>query len=74
MMNKRPINEILAIVVERKPSLVDTYTYKETMDVLARRSECITYAEKMQVRDNLRILCILADLSYERLVMKVCRK
>lgn len=73
-MNKRPINEILAIVVERKPSLVETYTYKETMDVLARRSECITYAEKMQVRDNLRILCILAGLSYERLVMKVCRK
>lgn len=73
-MNKRPINEILAIVVERKPSLVNTYTYKETMDVLARRSECITYAEKIQVRDNLRILCILAGLSYERLVMKVCRK
>lgn len=73
-MNKRPINEILAIVVERKPSLVETYPYKETMDVLARRSECITYAEKMQVRDNLRILCILAGLSYERLVMKVCRK
>ena len=73
-MNKRPINEILAIVVERKPSLVETCTYKETMDVLARRSECITYAEKMQVRDNLRILCILAGLSYERLVMKVCRK
>lgn len=72
-MNKRPINEILTIIIERKPSLAETYTYKETMDVLARRSECITYAEKMMVRDNLRMLCILAGLSYERLVMKVCR-
>lgn len=73
-MNKRPINEILTIIIERNPSLAETYTYKETMDVLARRSECITYAEKMLVRDNLRTLSILAGLSYERLVMKVCRK
>ena len=73
-MNKRPINEILTIIIERKPSLTGTCIYKETMDVLARRSECITYAEKMQVRDNLRTLSILAGLSYERLIMKVCRK
>ena len=73
-MNKRPINEILTIIIERKPSLAETYTYKETMDVLARRSECITYAEKMLVRDNLRTLRTLAGLSYERLVMTVCRK
>lgn len=72
-MNKRPINTILGIIVERKPSIKETCTYKDTMDILAKRNECITYAEKMMVRDNLRILCILAGLSYERLVMKVCR-
>lgn len=72
-MNKRPINTILDIIVERKPSITETYTYKETMDVLAKRSKCITYAEKMMVRDNLRTMCILTGLSYERLVMKVCR-
>lgn len=72
-MNKRPINTILDIIVERKPSITETYTYRETMDVLAKRSECITYAEKMMVRDNLRTMCILTGLSYERLVMKVCR-
>ena len=73
-MNKRPVNEILTIIIERKPSLTETYIYKETMDVLARKTECITYAEQMQVRDNLRTLSILAGLSYERLIMKVCRK
>ena len=72
-MNKRPINTILDIITERKPSIKETYTYRETMDVLAKRSECITYAEKMMVRDNLRMLCIFAGLSYERLIMKVCR-
>lgn len=72
-MNKRPINKILDIIVERKPSIKETYTYQETMDVLAKRNDCITYAEKMMVRDNLRMLCVLAGLSYERLVMKVCR-
>ena len=72
-MNKRPINTILDIIVERKPSIKETYTYKETMDVLAKRNECITYAEKIMVRDNLRMLCVLTGLSYERLVMKVCR-
>lgn len=72
-MNKRPINTILDIITERKPSIKETCTYQETMDVLAKRSECITYAEKMMVRDNLRSLCVVAGLSYERLIMKVCK-
>ena len=73
-MNKRPIYQILDILVERKPSIKETRTYRETMDVLSHRVETITYAEKMMVRDNLRIMCVLCGLSYERLVMKVCRK
>ena len=72
-MNKRPINTILDIIVERKPTIKETCTYKETMDILAKRNECITYAEKMKVRDNLRSLCVVAGLSYERLIMKVCK-
>lgn len=73
-MNKRPINIILGIIVEREPSIKETCTYQETMDVLAKRSECITHTEKMMVRDNLRMLCILAGLSYERLLMRVCKE
>lgn len=72
-MNKRPINKILDIITERKPSITETCIYQETMDVLAKSNESITYAEKMMVRNNLRTLCIIAGLSYERLVMKVCR-
>lgn len=72
-MNKRPINTILDIIVERKPSIKETCTYQETMDVLSKDNKSITYAEKIMVRDNLRALCILAGLSYERLILKVCR-
>ena len=72
-MNKRPISAILDISTVSEPATNEIYTYQETMDVLAKRSECVTYAEKMMVRDNLRMLCVLAGLSYERLIMKVCR-
>ena len=72
-MNKRPINTILDIIVERKPTIKETCTYKETMSILTKGNESITYAEKMMVRDNLRSLCVVAGLSYERLIMKVCR-
>lgn len=72
-MNKRPINTILDIIVERKPSIKETCIYQETMSVLSKDNKNITYAEKTMVRDNLRTLCILAGLSYERLILKVCR-
>ena len=72
-MNKRPINKMLATVVERKPSVQASHQYKYIIIVLNKDNKDITYAEKMMVRDNLRMLCILAGLSYERLVMKVCR-
>lgn len=72
-MNKRPINKMLATVVERKPEMQASHQYKYIMMVLAKDNKDITYAEKMMVRDNLRVLCTAAGLSYERLVMKVCR-
>jgi hypothetical protein len=72
-MNKRPINKMLAIVVERKPSVQASHQYKYIMMVLDKDSKDITYAEKLMVRDNLRSLCVVAGLSYERLIMKVCK-
>ena len=72
-MNKRPINKMLEIVVERKPSVQASHQYKYIMMVLSKDSKDITYAEKLMVRDNLRSLCVVAGLSYERLIMKVCK-
>ena len=72
-MDKRPINKMLAIVVERKPSVQTSHQYKHIMMVLDKDSKDITYAEKLMVRDNLRSLCVVAGLSYERLIMKVCK-
>ena len=72
-MNKRPINKMLAIVVERKPSVQASHQYKYIMLVLSKNNEDISYAEKLMVRDNLRVLCTVAGLSYERLLMRVCK-
>ena len=73
-MNKRPINKILATVVERKPEAQASHQYKYIMLVLSKDNKDIAYAEKMMVRDNLRILCTVAGLSYERLLMRVCQE
>ena len=72
-MNKRPINKILATIVERKPSVQASHQYKYIMMVLDKDSKDITYAEKLYVKENLRSLCAVAGLSYERLIMKVCK-
>ena len=72
-MNKRPINKMLATVVERKPEVQASHQYKYIMLVLSKDSEDISYAEKLMVRDNLRVLCTVAGLSYDRLLMRVCQ-
>lgn len=72
-MNKRPINKMLAIVVERKPEVQASHQYKYIMLVLSKDNENISYAEKLMVRDNLRVLCTVAGLSYDRLLMRVCQ-
>ncbi|MBR4931292.1 MAG: hypothetical protein IKZ00_10895 [Bacteroidaceae bacterium] len=72
-MNKRPINKMLAIVVERKPEVQASHQYKYIMLVLSKDNEDISYAEKLMVRDNLRVLCAVAGLSYDRLLMRVCQ-
>ena len=73
-MNKRPINKMLATVVERKPEVQASHQYKYIMLVLSKDNENISYAEKLMVRDNLRVLCTVAGLSYDRLLMRVCKE
>ena len=72
-MNKRPINKMLATVVERKPEVQASHQYKYIMLVLSKDNEDISYAEKLMVRDNLRTLCTVAGLSYDRLLMRMCQ-
>ncbi len=73
-MKKRPINKMLATVVERKPEVQASHQYKYIMLILSKNNEDISYAEKLMVRDNLRVLCTAAGLSYERLLMRVCNE
>ena len=73
-MNKRPINKMLATVVECKPEVQASHQYKYIMLVLNKDNEDISYTEKLMVRDNLRVLCTVAGLSYERLLMRVCKE
>lgn len=73
-MNKRPINKMLTAVVERKPEVQESHQYKYIMRVLTKDNKDITYTEKLMVKDNLRELCAVTGLSYERLLMKVCKE
>lgn len=73
-MNKRPINKMLSTVREAKPEVQASHQYKYIMMVLNKDNKDISYAEKMMVRDNLRVLCAVAGLSYERLLMRVCQE
>ena len=73
-MSKRPINKMLATVVERKPDVQASHQYKYIMMVLDKDNKNITYTERLMVRDNLRVLCKVAGLSYDRLLMRVCEE
>ena len=73
-MNKRPINKMLCTVRELQPEVQASHQYKHIMMVLNKDNEDITYEEKLMVRDNLRVLCKVAGVSYERLLMRVCQE
>ena len=73
-MNKRPINKMLSTVRELKPEVQASHQYKYIMMVLDKDSKDITYTERLMVRDNLRVLCKVAGLSYDRLLMRVCQE
>ena len=72
-MNKTAINKMLAIITERKPSLRESYQYNYIMRMMDKSKGTLAYAEKLYVKENLRSLCAVAGLSYERLIMKVCK-
>ena len=72
-MRKRPINKMLATIVEREPCVQASHQYRYIVLVLSKDNDSITYTEKMMVRDNLRTLCTVVGLSYERLLMRVCQ-
>lgn len=73
-MNKRPINKMLATVVECKPEVQASHQYRYIIMILNKDNKDITCTEKLMVRDNLCMLCAVAGLSYERLLMKVCKE
>ena len=72
-MNKRPINKMLAIITERKPSLRESHQYNYIVRMMDKPKGTLAYAEKLYIKENLRSLCAVAGLSYERLIMKVCK-
>ena len=72
-MNKTAINKMLDIITERKPSLRETDQYNYIMRMMDKPKGTLAYAEKLYVKENLRSLCAVAGLSYERLIMKVCK-
>ena len=73
-MNKRPINKILSTVRELKPEVQASHQYEYIIMVLNKDNKDITYEEKLMVRDNLRVLCEVCGLCYERVVLKVCQE
>lgn len=72
-MNKRPIDRMLTIIIEEKSDLTRSHQYSYIMKVLEKDNKDITYAEKLAVREALRVLCAVCGLSYDRLIMRVCR-
>ena len=72
-MNKRPIDRMLTIIIEEKSDLTRSHQYSYIMKVLEKDNKDITYAEKLAVREALRVLCAVSGLSYDRLIMRVCR-
>lgn len=73
-MKKRPINKILSAVVERKPEVQVSHQYRYIQEVLNKENDSITYEEKLRVRENLRVLCDVCGLCYERMVLKACQE
>ena len=72
-MNKTAINKMLDIITERKPSLRESFQYDYIKRMMDKPKGTLAYAEKLYVKENLRSLCVVAGLSYERLIMKVCK-
>ena len=74
-LNKRPVEQMLIIIRERAdekwPALYQHREYIQLMNILAKPTEEITYAEKEAVRNTLRLFCLCLGLDYYRLLMRV---
>ena len=74
-LNKRPVEQMLATIRERAdekwPALYQQNEYAQLMDILAKPTEEITYAEKVSVSEILRMFCLYLGLDYCRLLMRV---
>lgn len=74
-LNKRPVEQMLVTIRERAdekwPAMYQQKEYAQLMDILAKPTEEITYAEKVSVRDALRMFCLYLGLDYCRLLMRV---
>ena len=73
-MKKRPVEKMLAVIVDRDASVKNSPQYTDIQKTLRKNVATITYAEKTQVRDNLRSLCRAVGLSYDRLLLGIMQE
>ena len=73
-MKKRPVEKMLAVIVDRDASVKNSSQYTDIQKTLRKNVATITYAEKTQVRDNLRSLCRAVGLSYDRLLLGIMQE
>lgn len=72
-MNTAMIKKILSLIAEANPSICQSYQYEYIGRIAEKDGRTIAYAEKMFVKEGLRVLCTVSGLSYERLLLKACR-
>lgn len=70
-MKKRPIEKMLDIIIEKDESLARSHSYKWVRKTLEKKTEDLTYTDKYALREELRSLCAVCGLSYDRLLFRV---
>ena len=73
-MKKRPIEKMLSLIVDCDVSVKNSPQYITIQQTLQKDVATITYAEKTQIRDDLRSLCRAVGLSYDRLLLRVMQE
>lgn len=73
-MRKRPIEKMLTLIVDCDASVKNSPQYIAIQQTLQKGVATITYAEKTQVRDDLRSLCRAVGLSYDRLLLGIMQE
>lgn len=73
-MRKRPVEKMLALIIDCDATAKDSPQYTAIQQTLQKGAATITYAEKTQIRDDLRSLCRAVGLSYDRLLLGVMQE